>query len=117
MPVEGLCPWGGKRPEDGEAFTAPVFTFLRRTPSTFFSPRTSTTSVSQITEILGFFRTRSCMILLARNWSRRWTIVTDEQRLAREEDASVAGAPPPATTPGLGLEKNPSHTAPAAPPF
>ena len=53
-----------------------VFTLLIRTPSTRWSPRTSITSESQMTLMFGVLKSRSCMILLARNACRRWTTVT-----------------------------------------
>src|SRR3989304_1633208 len=57
------------------------------------------------------------MLLVLEHGARRWTIVTDEQRLARKEASSMAVPPPPTTTTGLSLKKNPSHTAHAETPL
>ena len=66
-----------KRPPALRVITSPVFTFLTRAPVIRLpSPRTSSTTVFQTTEIFGLLSTRCCMIFEARNWSRRWSRVT-----------------------------------------
>ena len=48
-------------------------------------------------------RARSSMIFEARNSSRRWTIVTCEENLARKRASSIAESPPPTITVVLSL--------------
>ena len=61
------------------------------------SPCTSATSVFQRKEIFSLLTARSIMILLARNTSRRWMIVTDRANRVRNVASSIAVSPPPTT--------------------
>ena len=54
---------------------------------------------------------RSCMILLARSVSRRWTIVTDRAKRVRKVASSIAVSPPPTTTMSWSRKKKPSQVA------
>ena len=51
------------------------------------------------------------MILLARNSSRRWTIVTDSANRVRNVASSIAESPPPTTTMSWLRKKKPSQVA------
>ena len=61
--------------------------------------------------ILGLVNARSCMILLARNWSRRWISVTLSANLVRNVASSTAESPPPTTAMLWPRKKKPSHVA------
>src|SRR5215468_3777113 len=61
--------------------------------------------------ILGFARARCCMILLARNWSRRCSRCTLEAYLVRKSASSIAVSPPPTTATSLPRKKKPSQVA------
>src|SRR5437899_6623239 len=61
--------------------------------------------------ILGFAVALSCIILLARKASRRWTTVTLFVMFARNEASSIAVSPPPTVTTSFPLKKNPSQVA------
>ncbi len=76
-----------------------------------FSPRTSTTSVSQRNRIFGLAKARSCMIFEARRLSRRWTTVTDRANLVRNVASSIAVSPPPTTAMSWSRKKKPSQVA------
>ena len=82
-----------------------------RTPVTLFSPRTSTTSLSQRKRIFSLAKARSCMIFEARRLSRRWTIVTDRAKRVRKVASSIAVSPPPTTTMSWSRKKKPSQVA------
>jgi hypothetical protein len=71
------------------------------TLSVFSSPATSSSTVSQITEIFGFLNSRSCRIFSARKLSRRCTTVTLEAKLVRNNASSTAVLPPPITSTSL----------------
>ena len=71
----------------------------------------STTSLSQTKLIFSLANARSCMILLARSSSRRWTTVTDRANLVRKVASSMAVSPPPTTTMSLSRKKKPSQVA------
>src|SRR5438094_4235092 len=61
--------------------------------------------------IFGFAVALSCIILLARNASLRWTTVTLFVMLARNVASSIAVSPPPTVTTSFPLKKNPSQVA------
>ena len=61
--------------------------------------------------MLGTARARSSMIREARKSSRRWTIVTVEENLARNIASSIAESPPPTITVGRSLKKAASQVA------
>src|SRR5207245_7691189 len=61
--------------------------------------------------ILGFAVALSCIILLARNASLRWTTVTLFVMFARNVAFSIDVSPPPTVTTSLPLKKNPSQVA------
>ena len=50
------------------------------------------------------YQTRTCMILLALNSSRRWMMYTLEAYLVRNTDSSMAESPPPITARGTFLQ-------------
>jgi hypothetical protein len=67
-----------KTPSVSRSLSAPVFTLRRTTPLTlsgFSLPITSSSTLSQITEIFGFLNSLSCRIFSARKLSRRCTTV------------------------------------------
>ena len=53
--------------------------------------------------MLSVFFARSSMIFEARNSSRRFTIVTFDENLARKSASSIAESPPPTITVVLSL--------------
>src|SRR5260370_894451 len=69
------------------------------------APAPSSSTVSQITEILGFLNSRSCRIFSARKLSRRCTTVTLEAKLVRNSASSTAVLPPPITSTSLPSEQ------------
>src|SRR5205823_11969515 len=54
---------------------------------------------------------RSCMILLPRNWSRRTSMVTFEANRVRKSASSSAVSPPPTTAISRSRKKKPSQVA------
>ena len=68
--------------------------------------------------IFGFCSARSCMIMLARSLSRRWTMWTVDAYFVRYVASSTAESPPPTTTSGLLRNRGraPSQTAQALTP-
>ena len=56
-------------------------------------------------------RARSSMILEARNSSRRFTITTREENLARNSASSIAESPPPTMIVALFLKNAASQVA------
>ena len=68
-------------------------------------------SLSQTKEILGLSNARSCMILLARRSSRRWTTATVRAKRARKVASSRAESLPPTTAMSWSRKKNPSQVA------
>ena len=65
----------------------------------------------QRTLIFGLASARSAMILLARNWSRRCTMVTVSPNRVRKLASSIAESPPPTTTMCWLRKKKPSQVA------
>ena len=63
------------------------------------------------TLIFGLASARSAMILLARNSSRRWMIVTVSANRVRKVASSIAESPPPTTTMSWPRKKKPSQVA------
>ena len=59
-------------PSTSRSRSSPVTVSRRVTPVTALSPLIETTSLFQTNSILSFSNARSCMILDARSWSRRW---------------------------------------------
>ncbi len=84
-------------PVTGSSRSSPVSVSRSRTPSSRFSPSASTTSLFHANRISGLPYARSCMILLARRVSRRWTIVTERAKRVRKVASSRAESPPPTT--------------------
>ncbi len=80
--VLGEWPMAMNTPSVAISFSAPVFTFLTRTPLTsgagVVSPTISCSVVSHSTLTLGFLNNLSCRIFSARKLSRRWISVTFE---------------------------------------
>ena len=79
--------------------------------SSLVSPTISFTTVFQRTSILGLLNARSCMILLARSWSRRTSSVTLLANFVRKVASSMAESPPPTTAISWSRKKNPSQVA------
>ena len=79
--------------------------------SSLVSPTISVTTVFQRISILGLAKARSCMILLARSWSRRTIIVTLVANLVRNMASSTAESPPPTTAISWSRKKKPSQVA------
>ena len=69
------------------------------------------TTVFHSTLIFGLSSARSAMILLARNSSRRWMIVTVSANRVRNVASSIAESPPPTTTMCWLRKKKPSQVA------
>ena len=61
--------------------------------------------------ILGWATALSCMILLARNDSRRWSMWTLVAKRVRKRASSKAVSPPPTTAISLSRKKKPSQVA------
>ena len=99
-------------PVTSSTLVSPVCTLRTRTPVTLpSSPRISSTTLFHSTLIFGLLSARSAMILLARNESRRWTIVTDSAKRVRKLASSIAESPPPTTTMCWLRKKKPSQVA------
>src|SRR3972149_4296740 len=105
-----------KRPSNGSSCRSPLRASRRRRPVTTSSPNTSAISLFQRTSILGWASARSCMILLPRNCSRRWTSVTWLAKRVRKVASSRAVSPPPTTATCLPRKKKPSQVAQALTP-
>ncbi len=74
-------------------------------PSSRSVPTASRTSLSHSKRILSLLNARSCMILLARRASRRWTIVTLRPKRVRKVASSTALSPPTTTMSWLRKKK------------
>ena len=98
-------------PVASRSLSSPVLTLRSRTPSSRSVPTASRTSLSHSKRILSLLNARSCMILLARRVSRRWTIVTVRANRVRKVASSSALSPPPTTTMSWSRKKNPSQVA------
>src|SRR5580692_353229 len=98
-------------PVTGSPCSVPSLVLRIRRPVTCPVPRTSATSLSHKNVIFGFLNARSCMILEARSWSRRWTTVTDLPNLVRNMASSRAESPPPMTAMSWPRKKKPSQVA------
>ncbi len=79
----GSWPIATKSALTGIVWVSPVFMFLTRTASVFFSPSISSVSVFQYILILAVFCTRSCITLDALISSRLTNMCTVEQSLER----------------------------------
>src|SRR5215471_5173186 len=104
--LAGVCPMAIKMPSARISVTESVFTFRIAAPTTLRGlslPRTSSSTLFQITWILGFRNKRSCRMRSARNASRRWTTVTVLAKLVRNSASSTAVLPPPMTITSLPL--------------
>src|SRR5438309_1184762 len=95
----------------------PHFRLCNWTPVTLSSPVISLTAESHTKWIFGFAVALSCIILLARNVSLRWTTVTLFVMFARKFASSIAVSPPPTVTTSFPLKKNPSQVAQLETPF
>src|SRR5437660_1215147 len=89
----------------------PLFRLCNRTPVTLSSPVISLTAESQTKWIFGLAVALSCIILLARSVSLRWTTVTLLVMFAKKFASSIAVSPPPTVTTSFPLKKNPSQVA------
>ena len=86
------------------------------TPVTLVSPCSAVIAALVTHLIFGSLRARSSMIALARNSSRRCTIVTDLANLVRNVASSIAESPPPTTMMSWLRKKKPSQVAHAETP-
>ena len=83
---------------DGQfAAVSPVLVSVSVTPVTLVSPCSAVIAALVTHLIFGSLRARSSMIALARNSSRRCTIVTDLANRVRNVASSIAESPPPTT--------------------
>ena len=109
--VLGRWPIATNTPVTGSVDVEPSTVDVTSIPSTVCSPRMSVTVWFHSNSILGLSKARSCMILLARNWSRRWMSVTLSANLVRNVASSTAESPPPTTAMLWPRKKKPSHVA------
>src|SRR2546430_15628524 len=100
-----------KTPSASTWLSFPLFRLCNRTPVTLSSPVISLTAESQTKWIFGLAVALSCIILLARSVSLRWTTVTLLVMFAKKFASSIAVSPPPTVTTSFPLKKNPSQVA------
>ncbi len=114
--VLGSWPMATKKPETGRSRVSSVRVSRSRSAVTAVSPRTSVTAVCVWIRIFGLARTRSIMIVDARNVSlrcRRWTV---EAKRVRKRASSIAVSPPPTIATSSLRKKAPSQVAQAETP-
>ena len=107
----GLWPIATNSPVTGRSARSPVWTSSTTTWSSLLSPTISVTTEFHRISILGLEKARSCMILLARSWSRRTIIVTLVANFVRNMASSTAESPPPTTAISWSRKKKPSQVA------
>ena len=98
-------------PESSRAPCSPVARFLVLTPDTVPSPKTSSTTVSQMTSIFGSASTRLTSSCCARSSLRLWNSRTRSAYCARTRASSAAESPPPTTPTTSPLYSGPSQVA------